>query len=96
MRDGGINFWHRWMRQPQRVWLRRALFQVHLWTGIGLGLYVVMLSLTGSALVYRTELDLYFRTPRPDFVRDAKRVPTEQIRANAQRLYPGWEVTRVS
>ena len=84
------------MRQPQRVWLRRALFQVHLWTGIGLGLYVVVLSVTGSALVYRTELDLYFRTPRPEFVRDAKRVPSEEIRATAEKLYPGWDVTRVS
>ena len=55
-----MNLWQRWMRQPQRVWLRRALFQIHLWTGIGLGLYVVMLSATGSALVYRTELDSVF------------------------------------
>ena len=91
-----MNVWQRWMRQPQRVWLRRALFQVHLWTGIGLGLYVVVLSITGSALVYRTELDLFFRTPRPEFVRDAKRVPTEDIRATAQKLYPDWEIARVS
>jgi len=91
-----MNVWQRWVRQPQRVWLRRALFQVHLWTGIGLGLYVVVLSVTGSALVYRTELDLYFRTPRPEFVRDAPRVPTEQIRATAQTRYPDWTITRVS
>lgn len=91
-----MSVWGRWVRQPQRVWLRRALFQVHLWTGIGLGLYVVILSVTGSALVYRTDLDLYFRTPRPEFVRDAKRVPSEEIRATAQTLYPDWEVTRVS
>jgi uncharacterized iron-regulated membrane protein len=91
-----MNLWQRWLRQPQRVWLRRALFQIHLWTGIGLGLYVVVLSITGSALVYRTELDLFFRTPRPTFVRDAKRVPTDEIRATATRLYPGWEITRVS
>jgi len=80
-----MSLWQRCWRHPQRVWLRRALFQVHLWTGIGLGLYVVILSITGSALVYRTELDLYFRTPRPQFVRDARRVPTEEIRANAQQ-----------
>ena len=91
-----MSVWQRWMRQPQRIWLRRALFQVHLWTGIGLGLYVVILSVTGSALVYRTDLDLYFRTPRPEFVRDGKRVPTEDIRATAQKLYPDWEITRVS
>jgi uncharacterized iron-regulated membrane protein len=91
-----VSLWQRWLRQPQKVWLRRALFQVHLWTGIGLGLYVTVLSLTGSALVYRTELDLLFRTPRPEYRgRDAQRVPTEQIRANAQRLYPGWQVEQV-
>ena len=39
-----------WARQPQNVWLRRALFQVHLWTGLAIGLYIVMLSVTGSVL----------------------------------------------
>ena len=48
--------WQRWVRQPQKVWLRRALFQVHLWAGIGLGLYVFFISVTGSVLVYRNEL----------------------------------------
>jgi uncharacterized iron-regulated membrane protein len=48
--------WTRWVRQPQKIWLRRALFQVHLWSGIGVGLYVLMISVTGSVLVYRNEL----------------------------------------
>ena len=48
--------WQRWVRQPQKVWLRRALFQVHLWAGIGVGLYVFFISVTGSVLVYRNEL----------------------------------------
>jgi len=48
--------WQRWVRQPQKVWLRRALFQVHLWSGIGLGLYVFFISVTGSVLVYCNEL----------------------------------------
>jgi uncharacterized iron-regulated membrane protein len=38
------------------VWLRRAVFQVHLWSGIGVGLYILMISVTGSVLVYRNEL----------------------------------------
>jgi uncharacterized iron-regulated membrane protein len=54
----------RWLRQPQRVWLRRATFQVHLWLGLALGIYVVVLSLSGSVLVYRNELDQYLATPR--------------------------------
>ena len=31
------------------MWSRRALFQIHLWTGIGVGLYMLMISITGSA-----------------------------------------------
>src|SRR5262245_24365734 len=45
--------WGRWIRQPQKVWLRRALFQVHLWSGIAIGLYILMVSVTGSVLVCR-------------------------------------------
>lgn len=48
--------WQQWVRRPQNVWLRRAVFQVHLWSGIGLGLYVFFISVTGSVLVYRNEL----------------------------------------
>jgi uncharacterized iron-regulated membrane protein len=51
-----LTAWQRWLRQPQRTALRRAVFQVHLWTGIGLGLYIFFLSVTGSVLVYRNEL----------------------------------------
>jgi uncharacterized iron-regulated membrane protein len=53
------------VRQPQKVWLRRALFQVHLWSGIGLGLYVFFISVTGSVLVYRNEL---YAAATPDVV----------------------------
>ena len=58
--------WQRWVRQPQRVWLRRALFQVHLWSGIGLGLYVFFISVTGSVLVYRNELYVWAAPPEEE------------------------------
>jgi uncharacterized iron-regulated membrane protein len=32
------------------------MFQIHLWAGIGVGLYIVMISVTGSVLVYSNEL----------------------------------------
>ena len=32
------------------------MFQIHLWTGIGVGLYIVVASLSGSAVVFRREL----------------------------------------
>jgi uncharacterized iron-regulated membrane protein len=85
-----------WLRQPQRVWLRRASFQIHLWTGMAIGLYVVVLSVTGSVLVYRNELDVWLATPRAVFDENAKALDEAGLRETAARLYPGWEVTRVS
>jgi uncharacterized iron-regulated membrane protein len=41
---------------PRKLWLRRALFQIHLWAGVLLSLYVVVIALTGSVLVFRSEL----------------------------------------
>ena len=51
-----MTLWQRWLKRPQDVWIRKALFQVHLWTGIAIGLYIAMISVTGSILVYRVEL----------------------------------------
>ena len=90
-----MTLWQRWLRQPQSVWLRKAVFQVHLWTGLIIGLYVVMLSVTGSALVYRVELERQFHTPRPAFQPGVTPMNTEQLTAAAQRVYPDWKVTRV-
>lgn len=91
-----MTFWQRWLRQPQSVFLRKALFQVHLWTGLALGLYIVMLSLTGSALVFRRELDAYFTTPRPPFDEAARVMSKEEISEKALRVYPGYTITYVS
>jgi uncharacterized iron-regulated membrane protein len=78
------------------MFLRRAAFQVHLWIGLTLGLYIVMLSLTGSALVFRREMDLAFRTPLPAFDEKATVLTTEQISARARAAYPGYTITFVS
>jgi uncharacterized iron-regulated membrane protein len=47
----------RFARHPQSVWLRRALFQVHLWIGLAVGLYIFIISLSGSLIVFRREYD---------------------------------------
>ena len=90
-----MNLLTRWLRQPQRVWMRRAIFQVHLWTGLTLGLYVVVLSLTGSALVYRAELDRLLASPRAALNEAATPLSAEELRAAAARAYPDWMVTEV-
>ena len=44
-----MGFW----KQPKKTFLRRALFQIHLWTGVAVGVYMVFISITGSAVVFR-------------------------------------------
>ena len=81
-------------RQPQRVWLRRALFQVHLWTGIGAGIYVLLVSISGSAVVFRN--DIYAANDSPVILVEAtgERMTREEIEEAAERVYPGYEVTQ--
>jgi uncharacterized iron-regulated membrane protein len=52
--------WQRWLYRPEQVWLRKALFQIHFWLGAALGAYVLLMSVSGSVLVYRNELSKRF------------------------------------
>lgn len=56
-------FRHQLARQPQTLAIRRACFQIHLWTGLLLAVYLLVIALTGSVLVYRDELYRYFEPP---------------------------------
>ncbi len=51
------------LHRPQSVFLRRALFQVHLWMGLLTGLYVFVVCVTGAALVFRIDMQ---RALHPD------------------------------
>jgi len=90
-----LSLMQRWLRQPQRVWVRRALFQVHLWSGIGAGLYILFISVTGSVLVYRNELYVA-ATPEPYMSRaSGPLLSDEELTEAALRSYPGYRVTRI-
>jgi hypothetical protein len=39
-----LTAWQQWLQHPERFWVRQALFQIHLWVGVGVGLYVVLMS----------------------------------------------------
>jgi uncharacterized iron-regulated membrane protein len=88
--------WERWLKAPATLALRRFLFQVHLWLGIGLGLYVLMISVTGSAIVMRTQIGRWFLH---DQVANVANLPELSGAALAQRVaevYAGDVVTRVA
>lgn len=50
------SFWQILVRRPQTLWLRRAIFQIHLWAGIALGIYIVVVCATGSIIVFRNDV----------------------------------------
>jgi uncharacterized iron-regulated membrane protein len=51
-----MSFFHNLVHHPRKLFLRKALFQIHLWAGIALSAYVVVIALTGSILVFEDEL----------------------------------------
>lgn len=84
----------RWLRQPQSVWLRRALFQIHLWSGIALGIYIFAISITGSILVFRVEM-LRSMDQGPVIVEPSgDKLDEEGIRKAALAVYPDHSVTQ--
>jgi uncharacterized iron-regulated membrane protein len=90
-----MTVWGRWVRRPQSLWLRKALFQIHLWTGIGVGLYIFVVSVTGSVLVFRVELSNAFE-PQPVFVTNAGTPLAEAaLKEAAERAHPGYRVSQV-
>src|SRR6266851_1936423 len=90
-----MSAWENWKRRPQNVWLRKALFQIHLWTGIGLGLYVLLMSVTGSALVFRRELVKRLAREPSVVAGPGARLTADELKQVARRAYPDYEVNRI-
>ncbi len=71
------------------------MFQIHLWTGVALGLYVLIISVSGSAVVFRNEIyKVADNGPTIVEVRGEK-LPEKELIAKAKALYPGDSVSFV-
>jgi uncharacterized iron-regulated membrane protein len=88
-------FAEQFVRRPQSVWLRKAIFQIHLWTGIAMGLYVVAISVSGSALFFRSAVNE--ATPGRKIVAGSGRLLTNaELVEAARRAYPEYTPRNVS
>ena len=81
-----------WWRSPQRVWLRRALFQVHLWVGIVLASYSIVIGVSGAALVFRGQIEARQQRSFHLSTEPSTLTLTEVLR-KIEFDRPGWHVT---
>jgi len=84
--------WQSWVQRPHSLWVRKVVFQIHQWVGIGVALYVLVISISGSAIVYRPELHrriVVANAGRP-------RMRVEEIERSVRRAYPAYEILSVA
>jgi len=86
-----MNNWQRWLQAPATHWLRRLLFQIHLWLGIALGLYVLMISVSGSAIVLRPQISRWF-IPSEVASTAGEELIGAVLDARVAEVYAGYEV----
>ncbi len=86
--------WQRWVHRPQGLGFRKALLQVHLWLAITIGAYIVVVSVSGSAVVFRRELGMWL-VPRT--VPEAVGIPLagDGLREAVERVYSDYEILAV-
>jgi uncharacterized iron-regulated membrane protein len=75
--------------------LRRTLVQVHLWSGIALSLYIIVICVTGSAIVFRRELDKALCPTVLTVPVQARRLTPAELKAKARAAYPRFELNEI-
>jgi uncharacterized iron-regulated membrane protein len=51
-----MTHWEQWLEHPEKLVVRNILFQIHLWVGVTAAAYILLMSTSGSAVVFRNEL----------------------------------------
>lgn len=49
--------WHQWLEHPEKTGIHRPIFDFHLWVGMLAGVYIFVMSVTGSFIVFRNQLE---------------------------------------
>jgi uncharacterized iron-regulated membrane protein len=55
-----VGVWQRWLQHPQNLWLHKLSFHIHFLVGAVISVYVLLMSVSGSIIVYRDELSARF------------------------------------
>jgi uncharacterized iron-regulated membrane protein len=87
-----MNFFQRWAQAPQTTLLRRGLFQIHLWMGIGFGLYVLVISLSGSAILLKSPFYNWFEPKNIDPPVGVEALTDDEQLARMEEVYAEYQL----
>lgn len=88
-----MSFWRDLVHHPRRLWVRRAVFQVHLWAGVLLSLYLILIALSGSVLVYKDELTRWALPAGLHRYGESQTASPERVMAQFREAEPGGAVS---
>ncbi len=69
---------------------------MHLWSGIALSLYVLLMSISGTILIYRVDISKASLRPRTVTGVTGPRLGVDALKQAAERAYPGYQAVEVS
>ena len=75
--------------------LRRALLTLHQWVGLAAGVFLIVISVSGSALVFENEIDRALNASTSFVTPGSQRLPIETMVARVLAAYPRDQVTGV-
>lgn len=73
--------------------LRRALLKIHLWLALAVGLYVIVISVSGSLVIFRPELNRW-AIPRVVPAAEGERLQGDALAAALEVYYPEDDIVR--
>jgi uncharacterized iron-regulated membrane protein len=93
--DSTLTFLHNLAHNPRKLFLRRAVFQIHLWAGILVSLYVVIIALTGAVLVFEDELTSTTLPASLSPLNSSRLASIPAVMQQFQQSYPGARVNEI-
>jgi uncharacterized iron-regulated membrane protein len=91
-----VGLLNQYYRRPQQVALRRLNFQLHLWAGILVTLYLIVVGVSGSVLVFRPEIErLCGLKPWQRVLGRAPVADLATVVENLRAAYPGGRIVSV-
>lgn len=77
------------LNRPRYSPLRKLMFQLHLWIGLALGLYVVVVCVTGSLVVFRGEIEDVLHSDLTRVTPGPRRMALQPVYEAVKQAHPG-------